>query len=75
MYGFIVMTLDRKYWHESHIYFDYFKFDYFYCAFHDHTKLLSSKAAFTIAFFAAVNHDYNHKHPKNLETQKQTKRI
>ena len=32
-----------------------------YCAFHKHANSKSSKGAFTIAFFAAVNHNYDHK--------------
>ena len=32
-----------------------------YCAFHKHANPKSSNAAFTIAFFAGVNHYYDHK--------------
>ena len=41
----------------SHIESDY---ECFYCAFHKHANC-KQKAAFTIAFFAAVNHNYDHK--------------
>ena len=33
----------------------------FYCTFLKARQLLSSKAAFTIEYFAALNHNYNHK--------------
>ena len=32
-----------------------------YCAFHKHANSKVLKAAFTIAFFPAVNHNYDHK--------------
>ena len=46
-----------------------------YCAFQKHTNSKSSKAAFSIAFFAAVNHNYKYKQQtlKHRNTQNGSK--